>query len=146
MTFDLFADHPLDAPSELISPRVSHDLVQVVWGYWLDHHARLSRSSYALTAKRRKKIREALKLFPLETVKAAIRGVKHSDYHMGRNDRGRRYTNVETILRDAATIERHAEAEMDTSFDCPLEPYPGESAQDYETRKRAWRKDGTGQR
>lgn len=117
-------------------------LVRAVWSYWLDHHARLAPSSYSLTLKRKKKIREALKNHPLEVVKAAIRGVKLSDWHMGRNDRGRRYTNIETILRDSETIERHAEAEL-AEFEaaCPLEPWPGESAEEFEQRKREWRLD-----
>jgi hypothetical protein len=99
----------------------------------------LPPSSYALTPRRRKKIREALKRYPLDTIKAAIRGVKRSDFHMGRNDRGKRYTMIETILRDERTIETHAEAELVANEElCPLTPYRGESTQEFEDRKRQW--------
>ena len=114
-----------------------------IWEYWLDQHATMTRSAYALGGRRQRKIRQALKLYPVATILAAIRGVKKSAYHMGANPKRRRYNNLETILRDEETIERHAEAELTTSDDekvaaCPLEARPGESAEAFKVRQFQW--------
>lgn len=116
--------------------------VEDVWAFWLREHAKMAHNCYALTPKRKKKIRQALQDFPAEVVLAAIEGVKKSDFHMGKNSRNRTYTNIETILRDAETIERHAAAVMvedDPFAGCPLEARPGESWDEFNERRRAWR-------
>lgn len=126
------------------------DPVETVWRHWLEHHARMDHGCYALTPKRKKKIKAALAEYPLETVLAAIEGVKKSDFHMGANSRGKRYNGIETILRDEGTIERHAEALLVVSDEeklaaCPLEARPGESAEAFRVRCLQWWKEQRGE-
>lgn len=62
-----------------------------------------------LSPERRRKIRQALDLYGYETCIQAIDGVLKSDFHMGRNGRGKKYDDISLILRDAKHIEMFAE-------------------------------------
>lgn len=55
---------------------------------------------------RESKIALAIYDYGLEDVRKAIQGCTLSDFHMGNNRAGRRYTDIELILRDSAHIER----------------------------------------
>lgn len=132
MAVDLFG-HPIEPPKRDFDAEVEE-----VWAFWLEHHAIMAASSYRLNKKRREKILAALKSHGLDVVKQAIEGVKESEWHMGKNGRGKRYNDVTTILRDDLTIERHAEAmaEDDEGFaGCQLEAAPGESWDDFNERR-----------
>ena len=61
---------------------------------------------------RRRLIAKALKLKGLEACKAAIVGCSKLDWNMGRDPKtnGRRYNELERILKNAANIERFGEA------------------------------------
>jgi hypothetical protein len=59
--------------------------------------------------KRRRKIKQAIGLYGLESCKTAIRGITCSPWHMGHNPQGKRYDDIELILRD----ERHIEMFLD---------------------------------
>ena len=59
--------------------------------------------------KRRRKIKQAITLYGMEACKTAIRGVTCSPWHMGHNPQGKRYDDIELILRD----ERHIEMFLD---------------------------------
>lgn len=64
-----------------------------------------------LTDKRKKVIREALRLYPLEDVVDAVRGWRFSPHHCGENDRGTTYNDIELLLRDARQIEKFRDLE-----------------------------------
>ncbi len=69
--------------------------------------------------KRRKKIKQAIRLYGVDACKDAIRGVTYSAWHMGHNPQGRKYDDIELILRD----EKHIEMFLDLvdRFDEKLE-------------------------
>jgi len=59
-----------------------------------------------LDDKRRRKIVDALKTYPVREVIEAVEGWKHSPFHNGENERGTIYNDLTLILRDSANIER----------------------------------------
>ncbi|HCE75484.1 MAG TPA: hypothetical protein DEP04_02560 [Dehalococcoidia bacterium] len=74
--------------------------------------------------KRRRKIEKAIELYGLDACKDAIRGVTYSSWHMGHNPQGKKYDDIELILRDEKHIEMFLELadEHDSDFDT-LEAY-----------------------
>lgn len=98
-----------DVPTPVVPPSTSPDEIQQVFDFW----AATFRSSTkgpkpVLSDKRRSKIQRALKDYGLKTCLDAITGCAMSDWHMGDNPRGKRYDDLELILRDSAHIERFA--------------------------------------
>lgn len=79
--------------------------VGFVFDYWRTIH---NHPRAVLDKKRKKKITEALKNHPVEFLKKAIDGCKLSPYHMGKNESGTIYDDVELILRDTPHIEKFA--------------------------------------
>lgn len=70
----------------------------------------LNHQKSKLDSKRCNVIKKALKLgYSLEDLKLAIDGCAKSDWHMGKNDRGRRYDDIELIFRDAKHVEQFME-------------------------------------
>ena len=57
------------------------------------------------TPERKRIIARALKAYSVEECQRAITGCSRSPHHMGQNDRGTRYDDLELILRDAKHIE-----------------------------------------
>lgn len=62
-----------------------------------------------LSPERERLIARAVHWYDEDTVVKAIRGCSLSDWHMGRNPSGKKYTSIELILRDSAHIERFYE-------------------------------------
>jgi hypothetical protein len=83
------------------------DPVRQVFDAWLEELVDpAQRGKCKLNAKRKATIKARLREYPPERLIAAIRGVKLSRWHMGENPDGRRYTGIETILRDGAQVEK----------------------------------------
>ena len=83
------------------------DPVEAVFAAWLASTGRSHRT--VLDTKRRRTIRAALDLYPLEDVLDAVRGWEHSAFHRGehpQNRASRPYNDLDLLLRDAAHIER----------------------------------------
>lgn len=77
------------------------DEVRAVFAAYQRHHPRAK-----LDAKRRSRIEDRLKDgYTIEELAQAIDGCHGSEWHRGQNDRGRRYTGLELILRDADHVE-----------------------------------------
>lgn len=68
--------------------------------------AQLYRPKAVPTVERRKLIAKWLKVYSVEQLQCAIRGVQRSPHHMGHNDRRTKYDGLELILRDAEHIEK----------------------------------------
>lgn len=86
------------------------DPVAIVWETWktsTGHHRAV------LDEKRRKKIRKALDAFSLDDVTAAVQGWAHSPWHRGENPNETVYDGIETLLRDAAQIEKMRDLYLD---------------------------------
>ena len=79
-----------------------------VFDFWIAELRHGSATRVVLSPKRRRKIEQALKLYDVQTCKDAILGCKQSDFHMGRNGMGKKYDDIELILRDPEHVERFA--------------------------------------
>lgn len=86
------------------------DPVQTVWDTW---RRSTGHQRAVLDDKRRKRIQRALKNFPLEDVTAAVQGWEHSPWHRGENPTGTVYDSIDTLLRDAAQIEKMRDCFLD---------------------------------
>jgi hypothetical protein len=78
------------------------DLVEEVFNHWRTTHG---HERAQLDPKRRKVIRAALENYSASDLCRAITGYLHSPHHMGQNDRGTRYDDIELFLRDAKHID-----------------------------------------
>lgn len=84
--------------------------VEVVFAAFREMHPRS-----VLTAERRKRILPYLKDNGVEICVAACRGIRYSPFHMGDNDRGEPYTQIEHIFKNQGNVEKFAEYELDPS-------------------------------
>lgn len=81
--------------------------VAEVWQHWLTVvHGTKPGLTPQLSPKRDRAIRKALKIYPLDVCLKAIDGIMLSPFHLGRNSRKKRYTDITLILRDPEHIER----------------------------------------
>lgn len=80
------------------------DICQIVFNHWQTVH---SKAKAKLTNQRLQKIKARIKEgYTQEQLCKAISGVKHSPYHMGKNDTGTVYDDLVTILRDGSQVEK----------------------------------------
>lgn len=84
------------------SPRIPQSEIRLVFEHW---QAVFGKPKAQLDKKREARIRWALERYSLDDVYAAIEGCKRSPHHMGQNDRGTAYNDLDVILRDAKHIE-----------------------------------------
>ena len=76
---------------------------------FLDHHYTTTFSGGrkpSLSPERQQLITMAVNEYGADDTKRAITGCSLSDWHMGRNPSGKKYTSIELILRDSEHIER----------------------------------------
>lgn len=78
------------------------DSVTRVFEHWRTTH---EHPKAQLDLKRRKLIREALKVYPESDLIASITGFKKSAHHMGKNERKTKFDDIELFLRDAKHID-----------------------------------------
>jgi hypothetical protein len=80
--------------------------VQEVFDFWVELHRNSSRGRRpVLDDKRRRLIAKAIVSHGTEACLDAIRGCWVSPFHQGENSRGKKYDDLELILRDASKIE-----------------------------------------
>jgi hypothetical protein len=82
------------------------DVVGEVFAYW---QKTMNSPGSKLDDKRRKAIVNALKLYEPRQVCEAILGCSRSVWHMGQNDRHRKFNGLDLILRDAEHIDMFVE-------------------------------------
>jgi hypothetical protein len=89
---------------------ITGQTIQRVFDLWVEIHrnSRKGRSP-VLSPERQRIIRKALESHGEETCLDAIRGCALSDWHMGKNPNGKRYDDIELILRNAQKIENFAD-------------------------------------
>lgn len=85
------------------NPAPSDDVAEL-FDFWKTQMGKTYK--VVLTDKRRRQIGKALKDYPLDLLKQAIIGCTLSPYHMGQNDAGKRYDDIELIVRDAKHVEQ----------------------------------------
>ncbi|MCW2488909.1 phage replication protein, partial [Candidatus Symbiopectobacterium sp. NZEC127] len=78
--------------------------IKTVFSHWQAEHNHLTSK---LDPKRRKRINARLEEgFSVAELCKAISGAKYDPWLMGKNPSNRRYDGIETILRDAAQVEK----------------------------------------
>lgn len=98
-----------DVPTPVAPPVTPSDDIQMVFDSWAStFRSETKGPKPVLSDKRRSKISRALNDYGLQTCLDAISGCAMSDWHMGDNPRGKRYDDLELILRDSEHIERFA--------------------------------------
>lgn len=99
---------------EVVTPRKTTSSVPIseieeVFNHWVLTFRSSGRGPIpVLSDKRKSKIAKAIKDYGVKTCTDAISGCALSDWHMGENPRGKKYDDIELILRDSAHIERFA--------------------------------------
>lgn len=79
-----------------------------VFEHWVKVMGR-DPSRTKLNAKRREKLRARRREgYSDEMLCRAVDGCSLSEFHMGKNDRGEKYNDLDTILKDGTTVEKHA--------------------------------------
>lgn len=86
------------------------DPVQQVFVAW---QAATGKARAVLDGKRRTKITNALKRFPVDDLVDAVRGWKHSAFHCGQNEHGTIHNDLDLLLRDAKHVEQFRDWERD---------------------------------
>ena len=106
---DLEEPRLFEIPTPVAPPPTSTNDIETVFDFWAStFRAATKGPKPVLSDKRRSKISRALNDYGLQTCLDAITGCAMSDWHMGDNPRGKRYDDLELILRDSAHIERFA--------------------------------------
>lgn len=89
------------------------DPVEVVFGAWRDKWSPKSR----LDDKRRKRIEARLaEGYDVQTLIDAITNAERDPFLMGENPQGKKYTGLETLLRDASQVDRLASLEPERDY------------------------------
>lgn len=91
-------------PLVLVPEDRAPDPVEVVFDLWKTVTGKTARVT--LDASRRKSIERALASYPFGDVCDAVRGLPLSEFHMGENDRGKRYDDLANALGNASRIEK----------------------------------------
>ena len=90
--------------------------IKNLFSYWQQV---IGKPKAKLDSKRRGKISQALQSYSFDQLKLAIDGCASSKYHMGENDSGKAYNDIELIFRDAKHVEQFIEYQQcsDSSAD-----------------------------
>jgi hypothetical protein len=102
-----------DVP-EVVTPKATIHAVPIseveeVFNHWVATFRSTGRGPVPiLSDKRKTKIARAIKDYDVQTCLDAISGCALSDWHMGDNPRGKKYDDIELILRDSLHIEKFA--------------------------------------
>lgn len=88
------------------SSTVAESAVQEIYDYWCLVMRPNRKNPARLDVKGRDRVAAAIKDFGMETCRRAIDGCAVSDFHMGRNKRGRRYDSLDLIFRSHDNVER----------------------------------------
>lgn len=85
------------------------EVTERIWEYYVSTFWNGKGIRPRLSPERVDIIARAVNWYDEDTVMKAIRGCSLSDWHMGRNPSGKKYTSIELILRDSPHIERFYE-------------------------------------
>jgi hypothetical protein len=86
---------------------LSDPRVQTIFDFWVTTMGK--RSTTLLDHRRRARIEWALTHFTADEVREAIVGCSLSPFHMGINARGRKYNDLDLILRNAPKVDAFLE-------------------------------------
>lgn len=104
--------------------------IYVVFEFW---KATFNSPKTVLTEKRKKKIEARLEQgYSVEDIKKAILNCSKSDYHMGKNDRGTVYNDIELICREPEKLDRFI------SMSTPVQTKVNQPVLDNKNVNQAW--------
>ena len=103
----LYTDTYTNTDKEHMSgnPRPSRD----IFDFW---RVELLHPSAKFLKKRERLIEERLKEYSVDVIKSAIRGIKMSPHHMGKNDADMIYDDISLICRDGTFIEKFSKLDQ----------------------------------
>lgn len=84
---------------------VEPHIIDAIWTHYTTTFKRPGLTPQ-LNPQRTALITMSVNQYGIDNTKAAITGCSLSDWHMGNNPGGKKYTSIELILRDPAHIER----------------------------------------
>ena len=100
-----FADLPYRTVKD-----VPASLIQEIFDLWVSIHRNSGRGrSPVLSEKRSRLIAKGVVSHGAAACREAIQGCALSDWHMGKNPSGKKYDDIELILRDAQKIEKFSD-------------------------------------
>lgn len=82
--------------------------IQDVFDQWVKFHWSGSGRRPTLTSSREQTIRRGIFKFGFKRCLDAIEGVQFSEWHMGANPAGKRYTSLDLILREEWRVNKFA--------------------------------------
>jgi hypothetical protein len=89
----------VNAQNVTVVEEVTFSTIETVFNHYVDTlWSRLGARPH-LTDKRARNIRKAVQMYGQKAVENAITGITHSAWHMGQNPQGKKYNNLELILR-----------------------------------------------
>ncbi|UIW10303.1 replication protein O [Flyfo siphovirus Tbat2_3] len=98
------SDEPEDITAEKPTEQQASQDIKTVFSHWQAEH---DHPTSKLDQKRRKRINARLaEGFSVAELCKAISGAKHDSWLMGKNPSNKRYDGIETLLRDAAQVEK----------------------------------------
>ncbi|WP_446089869.1 replication protein [Acinetobacter sp. 1124_18A] len=104
--------------------------IYVIFEFW---KTTFNSSKTVLTEKRKKKIEARLEQgYSVEDIKKAIVNCSKSDYHMGKNERGTVYNDIELICREPEKLDRFI------SMSTPVQPKATQPTPDNKNVNQAW--------
>lgn len=93
----LFKDGEPILPDKAVKSEIDE-----IWEFW---KKTMNHPKSKLDSKRKRRIVIAISRYSIEDLKKAIVGCRKSEFHMGKNDTGTVYDDIELIFRDSAKIE-----------------------------------------
>lgn len=104
--------------------------IYVVFEFW---KATFNSPKTVLTEKRKKKIEARLEQgYSVDDIKKAILNCSKSDYHMGKNERGTVYNDIELICREPEKLDRFI------SMSTPVQAKSNQTVLDNKNVNQAW--------
>jgi hypothetical protein len=94
-------EEPRDGTVQLVTvvEEVTFSTIETIFNHYVDTVWSRHGARPHLTDKRARNIRQAVQMYGQKAVEQAITGITHSPWHMGQNPQGKKYNNLELILR-----------------------------------------------
>lgn len=97
--------------------RVPLNEVLEIFNLWVELFHPNGRSHVLLTAKRHQRIASAIEFYGVHMCTLAVKGCALSDWHMGVNPQGKKYTDLALIFRDHDRVSKFIDLALDQGND-----------------------------
>jgi len=93
--------------------RIPLNEVLEIFNLWVDLFHPTGRSHVLLTSKRHQRIASAIEVYCMHRCALAVKGCALSDWHMGANPQGKKYTDLALIFRDHDRVSKFIDLALD---------------------------------